>query len=43
MVDNKFKLEDVYIGMQIKDKNQLSSITIRGLCLLKAMIQTYIQ
>ena len=35
MVDNKFKLEDLYIGMQIKDKNQLSSIYDTWIMLVK--------
>ena len=36
MVDNKFKLEDLYIGMQIKDKNQLSSIYDTWIMLVKS-------
>ena len=26
MINNKFTLEDLYIGMEIKDKDQLSDI-----------------
>ena len=26
IIDNKFRLEDLYIGMEIKDKDQLSGI-----------------
>ena len=36
MVDNKFKLEDLYIGMQIKDKNQLSIIYDTWIMLVKS-------
>lgn len=27
--DNKFRLEDLYIGMEIKNKNQLDVYTVR--------------
>ena len=33
---NKFELEDLYIGMEIKDKNQLSSIYDTWIMLVKS-------
>ena len=35
IIDNKFTLEDIYIGMEIKDKNQLSSIYDTWIILVK--------
>ena len=36
MADNKFTLEDLYIGMEIKDKNQLSDIYDTWIMLVKS-------
>ena len=35
IIDNKFTLEDLYIGMKIKDKNQLSNIYDTWIMLVK--------
>lgn len=35
IIDNKFTLEDLYIGMEIKDKDQLSSIYDTWIMLVK--------
>lgn len=35
IIDNKFTLEDLYIGMEIKDKEQLSSIYDTWIMLVK--------
>ncbi len=35
-IKNKFALEDLYIGMEIKDKNQLSSIYDTWIMLVKS-------
>ena len=36
MADNKFTLEDLYIGMEIKDKDQLSDIYDIWIILVKS-------
>lgn len=36
MVKNKFRLEDLYIGMEIKDKEQLSNIYDTWVMLVKS-------
>ena len=36
MADNKFTLEDLYIGMEIKDKDQLSNIYDTWIMLVKS-------
>ncbi len=36
IVDNKFTLEDLYIGMEIKDKDQLSNIYDTWVMLVKS-------
>lgn len=35
IIDNKFRLEDLYIGMEIKDKDQLSGIYDTWIMLVK--------
>lgn len=35
VIDNKFKLEDLYVGMEIKDKDQLSGIYDTWIMLVK--------
>lgn len=35
IMDNKFRLEDLYIGMEIKDKDQLSGIYNTWIMLVK--------
>lgn len=37
IVKNKFTLEDLYIGMEIKDKNQLSGIYDTWIMLVKSV------
>ncbi|MBD5515209.1 MAG: hypothetical protein HDR06_11380 [Lachnospiraceae bacterium] len=36
LIDNKFALEDLYIGMEIKDKDQLSGIYDTWIMLVKS-------
>ena len=36
MIDNKFNLEDLYIGMKIQDKEQLSDIYDTWIMLVKS-------
>ena len=44
IIDNKFELEELYIGMDIKDKAQSSSIVmVHGSCSSKVLIQVYIR
>lgn len=35
-IDNKFTLEDLYIGMEVRDKNQLSHIYDTWIMLVKS-------
>lgn len=36
IIDNKFALQDLYIGMKIRDKNQLSNIYDTWIMLVKS-------
>lgn len=36
IIDNKFALQDLYIGMEIRDKNQLSNIYDTWVMLVKS-------
>ncbi len=36
IIDNKFTLEDLYIGMEVKDKDQLSDIYDTWIMLVKS-------
>ncbi len=36
IIDNKFRLEDLYVGMEIKDKDQLSDIYDTWIMLVKS-------
>jgi len=36
IIDNKFRLEDLYVGMEIKDKDQLSGIYDTWIMLVKS-------
>ena len=43
MINNKFTLEDLYIGMEIKDKDQLSDIYDTWIMLVKNSDWMYIR